>query len=83
MASEIKPKPVRTLSGAVKTTTGSPLAGVMVIGSDLNYVETDANGCFELKNADSTLIFWCAGFRPRPMLTPLASEPFEVVLSAL
>ena len=86
MVSEIRPKLFHPVSGTVRTTTGAPIAGVMVIGSDLNYVETDANGYFEFKNADSTLVFSCTGFRPQPQLVPRrmdGSLSLEVVLTTL
>lgn len=85
MVSEIRPKLFNPVSGTVRTTTGTPIAGVMVIGSDLNYVETDANGYFEFKNADNTLVFWCTGFRPQPQLVPrqMDGASLEVVLSTL
>jgi hypothetical protein len=74
----------RAISGTVKTTTGVPIEGVMVIGSDLNYAETDVNGRFELKDPDCALVFWCTGFKPRPQLVQRGvSDPIEVILNAL
>jgi hypothetical protein len=56
----------------------------MVIGSDLNYAETDANGYFELKDPDCALVFWCTGFKPRPQIARRGmSEPLDVVLNTL
>ena len=74
------------MTGVVKTTTGVPIEGVMVIGSDLNYAETDSNGFFQLKNPDDALVFWCTGYKPQPQLIvePAATgSPIEVVLNAL
>ena len=74
----------RAVSGIVRTSTGVPIEGVMVIGSDLNYAETDSGGYFELKDPDCVLVFWCAGFRPRSTLVHKGVPgPIEVVLSAL
>lgn len=53
------------------------------MGSDLNYAETDANGCFELKDPDCALVFWCTGFKPRPQLVQKGLDPMDVILSAL
>ena len=74
-------KVTRTLTGTVRTTTGVPIAGVIVMGSDLNYAETDANGFFEMKNPDHALIFWCSGYQPRPHV--VQTGPLDVVLHAL
>jgi hypothetical protein len=74
-------KVTRTLTGTVRTTTGEPIAGVIVMGSDLNYAETDTNGCFEMKNPDHALIFWCTGYQPRPQVVQASS--LDVVLQAL
>jgi hypothetical protein len=74
----------RAVSGTVRTSTGAPIEGVMVIGSDLNYAETDANGYFELKDPDCALVFWCTGFKPRPQIVRRGlSEPLDVVLNTL
>lgn len=74
----------RAISGTVRTSTGVPIEGVMVIGSDLNYAQTDAEGRFELKDPDCAVVFWCTGFKPRPQLVrPGVGDPLEVVLSAL
>lgn len=74
----------RAVSGTVRTTTGTPIQGVMVIGSDLNYAETDANGRFELKDPDCAVVFWCTGFKPRPQIVQKGvSDPLDVVLNAL
>ena len=75
----------KAVSGVVRTTTGVPIEGVIVMGSDLNYAETDKNGYFEMKNPDDALVFWCTGFVPRPHLVAgsPAAEPLDVVLNAL
>ncbi len=73
------------VSGVVRTTTGAPVHGAMVIGCDLNYTETDANGYFELKNPDDAIVFWCTGFTPKTRLVPpgTAAGMMDVVLQAL
>ncbi len=79
-------KTTLAVSGTVRTSTGVPIEGVMVIGSDLNYVETDKNGFFEFKNPDTALVFWCTGFTPRPQLLHswmTASGPMDIILNAL
>ena len=74
----------RAVFGTVRTTTGTPIQGVMVIGSDLNYAETDANGRFELKDPDCAVVFWCTGFKPCPQIVQRGvSDPLDVVLNAL
>ena len=73
----------RAISGTVRTSTGVPIQGVIVMGSDLNYAETDASGFFELKDPDCALVFWCTGFKPRPQLVQKGLDPIEVVLSSL
>ena len=55
----------RTVSGVVrKFGTGEPIPGVMVIGSNLNWVETDDAGRYTLKMPDMAVFFWCSGFLP-------------------
>lgn len=72
----------RAISGTVRTTTGVPIEGVIVMGSDLNYAETNKDGYFEIKNPEGALVFWCTGFAPRPQAI-IAGQPLDVVLNAL
>ncbi|BDC51364.1 hypothetical protein F183_A36800 [Bryobacterales bacterium F-183] len=73
----------RAVTGTVRTTTGVPIEGVIVMGSDLNYAETDKEGHFEIKNPEGALIFWCTGFVPRPQAITGSAEALDVVLNAL
>ena len=73
----------KAISGTVRTTTGSPLEGVMVIGTDLNYAETDAQGRFEIKSQDKAVVCWCTGFFPQPAVAMANGSTVEVTLRAL
>ena len=76
---KVRPAPV--ICGTVKTTTGSPLSGVMVVGTDLNYAETDAEGRFEIKSQDKAVVCWCTGFFPQPVVA--CGGTVEVTLRAV
>jgi hypothetical protein len=52
------------VTGTVLSDDGHPLQGVLVMGEDLNYAETDEEGRFELRPPEAALFFWCSGFRP-------------------
>lgn len=66
-----------TVTGTVRSPEGAPIAGVLVMGADLNYAETDAEGFFRLNRPELALFFWCTGFLPhaRPI-----SDEVHVVL---
>lgn len=52
------------VTGTVRDTLGEPVAGVLVMGLDLNYAETDATGRFRLARPEMALLFWSTGYRP-------------------
>jgi hypothetical protein len=68
------------VQGTVRSTDGDPIEGVMVMGADLNYSETDAEGRFRLSRPDMALFFWCTGFLPEVRLLPAANRPVDVIL---
>jgi len=70
-----------SVRGTVRSPEGFPIEGVLVMGADLNYAETDAAGQFALANPETALFFWCTGFLPK--VQPLAGREacFDVVLS--
>ena len=53
------------VTGTVRSADGAPIEGVLVMGADLNYSETDSNGCFSLPRPDLALFFWCTGYLPK------------------
>ena len=66
--------------GTVRSTDGEPIEGVLVMGADLNYSETDADGRFRLSRPEMALFFWCTGFLPLVRLIPLKDRNVDVVL---
>ena len=71
------------VSGTVRSADGSPIEGVMVMGADLNYAETDEAGRFRLKRPEMALFFWCTGFFPRTLLLQNRDVPVEIVLQRI
>lgn len=69
-----------TVTGTVRSPEGSPIAGVLVMGADLNYAETDAQGFFRLTRPELALFFWCTGFQPRAQPLTGAASHVQVVL---
>jgi hypothetical protein len=69
------------VTGTVRSPEGSPIEGVLVMGADLNYAETDADGCFILARPELALFFWCSGFLPRARPLTRGENRVEVVLS--
>lgn len=68
------------VTGMVRSSEGAPIEGVLVMGADLNYAETGADGCFRLARPEMALFFWCTGFLPRACpLTP-GENRIEIVL---
>lgn len=66
--------------GTVQTADGEPIEGVLVMGADLNYAETDAEGRFRVSRPEMALFFWCAGFLPEVRLIPTSGRSVDVVL---
>lgn len=55
---------LETITGVVRSTTGDPIEGVLVMSLDLAYSETDSDGHFELSRPEMALVCWCDGFYP-------------------
>jgi hypothetical protein len=68
------------VSGIVLSTGGAPVEGVLVMGADLNYAETDAEGRFKLTRPEMALFFWCTGFLPQARLLLEGERNIEVRL---
>lgn len=66
--------------GTVTGVDGAPIEGVLVMGVDLNYAETDARGEFRVRSPEMALVFWCTGFRPLVRVLPRQPERVDVVL---
>jgi hypothetical protein len=72
----------REVRGTVRTESGDPLEGVLVIGLDLGYGETAADGSFRVRNPEMALTFWCTGYYPQSCLLG-GRDQFEVTLRAV
>jgi hypothetical protein len=68
------------VSGVVRLVDGSPIEGVLVMGADLNYAETDTAGCFRLMRPEMALFFWCTGFFPGTRVLGSGEQHVEIVL---
>lgn len=66
--------------GSVCSADGEPIEGVLVMGADLNYDETDEEGRFRLTRPEMALFFWCPGFLPEVRLLPPIGRTIDVVL---
>ena len=66
--------------GTVKGVDGAPIEGVLVMGVDLNYAETNVHGEFRVRSPEMALVFWCTGFRPHVRVLPRRKEHIDVVL---
>lgn len=58
----------REVRGTVRAETGEPVEGALVMGLDLGYAETDAEGAFLITNPEMALTFWCTGYYPSSCL---------------
>jgi hypothetical protein len=74
---------VAEVNGTVRSRNGSPIQGVLVMGADLNYAETDAEGNFRLPRPEMALFFWRTGFIPEARLLPPGDQRLDVVLRAV
>ena len=72
--------PITEIRGVVRSETGEPVAGVIVMGADLAWVETDAEGEYALKQPDMALFFWCTGYHPRTYILRRTDTSVDVVL---
>ncbi len=68
------------VTGTVLSPEGVPVEGVLVMGADLNYSETDSSGRFTLSRPEMVLFFWCTGFRPEARPLVRGESRMEVVL---
>ena len=68
------------VSGTVRSADGQPVEGVLVMGADLNYAETDPLGRFTLPRPEMALFFWCTGFRPVARVLNAGEREVDVVL---
>lgn len=66
--------------GTVRDDDGSPVEGVLVMGADLNYAETGADGVFELPRPEMALFFWCSGFLAEARVLAAGEDRVDVVL---
>ncbi|HLX42068.1 MAG TPA: hypothetical protein VKR43_01475 [Bryobacteraceae bacterium] len=68
------------MTGTVRSADGQPVEGVLVMGADLNYAETDPMGRFTLPRPEMALFFWCTGFRPVARVLSAGERKVDVVL---
>jgi len=68
------------VTGTVRSADGQPVEGVLVMGADLNYAETDPMGRFTLPRPEMALFFWCTGFRPVARVLSAGERKVDVVL---
>lgn len=71
------------IRGIVRSSDGGPIEGVLVMGTDLNYAETDAAGRFSLAAPEAALFFWCTGYIPHARSLPVPGESLEVMLQPM
>ena len=67
--------------GQVTCPEGKPLQGVLVMGLDLNYSETDAEGRFSLTRPEMALFCWYTGYRPTTHLLERDAAEIRIVMS--
>ncbi len=68
------------INGTVRSPDGSPIEGVLVMGADLNYAETDSEGTFHLSRPEMALFFWCSGFQPIAHVLGTGEQHISVTL---
>ncbi len=71
------------IRGRVRSESGEPVAGALVMGADLGWAETAADGGFIVQNPELALFVWCTGFYPRAQLLPRGGTHIEIVLRAV
>jgi len=74
---------VAEIKGIVRSAEGEPIEGVLVMGADLNYAETDRSGRFQLRRPEMALFFYCTGYLPRARVLRAGEECIEVYLRSL
>ena len=68
------------VTGTVRSADGQPVEGVLVMGADLNYAETDPQGRFQLPRPEMALFFWCTGYRPVARVLTAGERQVDVIL---
>ncbi len=68
------------VSGVVRSALGEPIEGVLVMGVDLNYAETDQEGRFRLARPEMALFFWCTGYLPEARVLRHGEASVDVVM---
>lgn len=68
------------VSGVVRSAGGDPIEGVLVMGVDLNYAETNREGQFRLIRPEMALFFWCSGYLPEARVLRAGEARVDVVL---
>jgi hypothetical protein len=71
---------VKDVCGTVRSASGVPIEGVLVMGVDLNYAETDRDGNFRLPRPEMALFCWCTGFLPEARVLRAGERHVEIVL---
>lgn len=73
------------LSGTVRSKSGNPLGGVIVLSRCRGATETDAAGAFKLRSPSSSdcgkvIFFWAAGFLPQIKIVEESTKEIHAVL---
>lgn len=71
------------VNGQVTCPDGKPLQGVLVMGLDLNYSETDAEGRFSLTRPEMALFCWFTGYRPATHLLTREAQEIKIVMAPI
>lgn len=74
---------MKQVRGIVRAETGEPVEGALVMGLDLGWAETGADGSFTLVNPEMALFFWCVGFYPRTHVLGRELSDVEMTLRAV
>lgn len=73
----------REIVGSVRSETGEPVEGVLVVADGLGYSETNAEGNFRIQDPELALFFWCTGFYPRTVVLRGETRSVDVTLRAV
>ena len=69
--------------GSVRSESGDPVEGVLVVGAGLGYAETNADGSFRIQDPELALFFWCTGYHPQTFVLGGETRSVEVTLRAV
>jgi hypothetical protein len=72
--------PITEIRGIVRSDSGQPIAGALVMGADLAFVETGESGSYILKHPELALFFWCGGYYPRTHVLTRGDSHVDIVL---